>query len=282
VLVALVAASLFLLTAYFGESSNGSLHSVQRGVMGVLSPIQDGASRVLKPVRDLFGWFGDTLDAKGQRDDYKKQADDYKTQLGQAMNQIHELSQQNQLKEQADRGLDRYQPVEARVIVRSQNAFYQRLEIDKGSNDGIHTGDPVVAGGGLFGKIEALIGGGSAVVTLITDQDFAVGALAGPDNEPGSIQPAIGAPGDLLLKMVQDASRIRTGDLVITAGTVSSRADLASRYPPGIVIGRIKRIDPGSGDLDRRVHVSPTADIRHTDTVQVLTEPHADLQAAVK
>ena len=68
VLVVLVAASLILLTAYYGESSDGRLHSVQRGALGVLSPIQEGASRVFKPVRDLFGWFGDTIDAKDQRD----------------------------------------------------------------------------------------------------------------------------------------------------------------------------------------------------------------------
>ena len=279
VLVVLVAASLFLLTAYFGESSSGSLHSVQRGVMGVVSPIQDGASRVLKPFRDLFGWFGDTLDAKGQRDNYKRQAEDYRTQLGQAMVRIGELQQRSQLKDLDQRGLDQYQPVEARVIVRSPNAFYQRVEINKGTGDAIQAGDPVVAGGGLIGKVETALGS-SSVVTLITDQDFAVGALAGPSREPGNVQPAIGAPGDLLLKMVQDATKIRTGNLVYTAGTVSSRADLASRYPPGIVIGRISRIDPGSGDLDRRIHVTPVADIPHTDVVQVLTNPHADLRAA--
>jgi rod shape-determining protein MreC len=279
VLVVLVAASLFLLTAYFGESSSGSLHSVQRGVMGVLSPIQDGASRVLKPFRDLFGWFGDTLDAKGQRDAYKRQAEDYRTQLGQAMVKIGDLQQRSQLKDLDQRGLDQYQPVEARIIVRSPNAFYQRVEINKGSGDGLHAGDPVVAGGGLIGKVESAQGS-SSVVTLITDQDFAVGALAGSTREPGNIQPAIGAPGDLLLNMVQNANTLRSGDLVYTAGTVSTRADLASRYPPGIVIGKISRIDPGSGDLDRRIHVKPEADIRHTDIVQVLTNPHADLRAA--
>ena len=68
VLVVLVAASLILLTAYYGESSDGRLHAVQRGALGALSPIQEGASRVLKPFRDLFGWFGDTIDAKDQRD----------------------------------------------------------------------------------------------------------------------------------------------------------------------------------------------------------------------
>jgi rod shape-determining protein MreC len=281
VLVVLVAASLFLLTAYFGESSSGSLHAVQRGVMGVLSPIQDGASRVLKPVRDLFGWFGDTLDAKGQRDDYRRQADDYRTQLGQAMAQISQLKQQSQLKSLDDRGLDQYQPVEARVIVRSPNAFYQRIGINKGTNDGIRKGDPVIASGGLIGKVEEAVGGTSDI-TLITDQDFSVSAMAGANSIPGMIQPAIGAPGDLLFGLVQQPDQVHSNDPVYTAGTVSSRPDLTSRYPPGILIGYVTRIDPGTGDLDRRIHVKPDADITHADIVQVLTEPHADLRASTK
>ena len=66
VLALLVVLSLILLTAYFGEAPNGGLHSVQRGFLTVVSPIQDGANKALKPVRDLFGWFGDTLHAKSQ------------------------------------------------------------------------------------------------------------------------------------------------------------------------------------------------------------------------
>jgi rod shape-determining protein MreC len=69
VLAALVALSLALLTAYFGESASGGLHAVQRGVMDVLAPIQEGANRALKPFRDLFGWVGDTVDAKSERDE---------------------------------------------------------------------------------------------------------------------------------------------------------------------------------------------------------------------
>jgi rod shape-determining protein MreC len=280
VLVALVAASLFLLTAYFGESSDGRLHSVQRGAMGVLSPIQEGANRVLKPFRDLFGWFGDTLDAKGQRDAYKRELKATRTELGQTRTELGRVQQQADLKRQdTTGGLEQYAPVEARVYVRSPNAFYQRLEINKGTNDGVQRGDPVIGSGGLVGKVETAIGG-SSVVTLLTDQDFAVSALAGPTREPGSVESAIGAPGDLLLNMVQDSKGIKRGDLVITAGTVVAR--LESRYPPGIVIGTVDRIDPGSGDLDRRIHVRPEADLRHVDTVQVLTEPHADLRAATQ
>ena len=35
-------------------------------------------------------------------------------------------------------------------------------------------------------------------------------------------------------------------------------------------------------DLDRRIHVKPSADLTGTDIVQVLTEPHADLRAATR
>ena len=80
-LVVLVALSLTLLTAYFGESSTGSLHGVQRGAMEVLAPIQEGANRVVKPFRDLFGWFGSTLKAKDERDKLKKERDALRTEV---------------------------------------------------------------------------------------------------------------------------------------------------------------------------------------------------------
>ena len=43
-----------------------ALHAVQRGVLEVVSPIQEGASRALKPFRDLVGWVGDTLRRQGR------------------------------------------------------------------------------------------------------------------------------------------------------------------------------------------------------------------------
>jgi rod shape-determining protein MreC len=276
VLVVLVAASLFLLTVYFGEGSSGGLHSVQRGAMGVLSPIQDGANRVLKPFRDLFGWFGDTIDAKGQRDAYKKRSEALQQQVASLQSANTTLKQQAGIKKLDDNGMDRYGPVDASVIVRSPNAFYQRIRINKGTGDGIHKGDPVIASGGLIGKVDEAVSGTSAI-TLITDQDFSVSAMAGPNSVQGTIQPAIGAPGDLLFGLVQQPDQVHSNDPVYTAGTVSSRPDLTSRYPPGILIGYVTRIDPGTGDLDRRIHVKPTADLSNTTVVQVLTDPHADL-----
>ena len=66
VLGLLVAVSLILLTAYFGETPNSPLHTVQRGVVEVLSPVEQGASEVLAPVRSVAGWFSSTFHAKTQ------------------------------------------------------------------------------------------------------------------------------------------------------------------------------------------------------------------------
>jgi rod shape-determining protein MreC len=277
VLAALVTASLILLTAYYGEPQDGRLHSAQRGALGALSPIQEGASRVLKPFRDLFGWFGDTIDAKGQRDKARAEAASLRNQLTLATNQLRDAEQQGKInKIDAAGGMSQYGPVDARVYLHSPNSWYQSLQINKGTSDGVKEGDPVINGDGLVGKVETAWGGG-AVVTLVTDPEFATGGVTSVSQEPGSVVPAVGAPGDLLFKFVDNANKVRKGEIVYTAGTISSR--LESRYPPAIPIGIIDRIDLGDGELDKRIHIKPAADLTRVDMVQVLTEPHADLES---
>src|SRR3954469_8126901 len=280
VLVVLVAASLILLTAYYGESSDGSLHSVQRGAIATLSPIQEGASRVLKPFRDLFGWFGDTLHAKSQRDAYRKQMEAYRTRLANSQQQLNDLKQQSGLQEQdTTGGMNQYAPVDARVFARSPSSWYQRVTVNKGSDDGIKRGDPVINAAGLVGRVLTVTGGPS-VVALITDKGFAAAGITSDTREPGSVTPALGNTGDLIFDLVDDVSKVREGDLIVTAGTTEAR--LQSPFPPAIPIGTVKRIDTGEGELDRRIHITPAADVRRLDLVQVLTRPHADLQAPIR
>src|SRR3954468_18227386 len=133
VLVVLVALSLTLLTAYFGETSSGGLHSVQRGAMEVLAPIQEGANRVVKPFRDLFGWFGSTLDAKGERDRLKQERD----ALRQEVTELQvEGAENKHLRPIPDTnpagGIKAYEPVMARVFARSPSTWYSTVEINKG------------------------------------------------------------------------------------------------------------------------------------------------------
>ena len=281
VLAALVLLSLFLLTAYFGESPGGGLHSVQRGAMEVVAPIQEGANRALKPFRDLFGWFGDTLDAKAERDRLRAERDALRNELVKVTVENRELEQISGLREQNTAGgLDDYEPVQARVIARSPSSWYQTFQINKGSSDGVRVDQPVVNSAGLVGKVKE-VSDGNAVVMLLTDPEFGVSARALESGEPGSVGPAVGAPGDLRFELVPNAKEVRRGERIVTAGTSTSAkvSDLASLYPRGILIGTVKRIETGEGELDRVIHVKPVADLRSLDIVEVLTQPHADLRA---
>jgi rod shape-determining protein MreC len=281
VLALLVILSLFLLTAYFGESSSGGLHGVQRTAMEVLAPIQEGANRALKPFRDLFGWFGDTLDAKQERDKYKAANEALEQKVADLTLENDELKQLKGLEEMNSAGgLSSYEPVTARVIARSPSSWYQTFQINKGSSDGVKVDQPVVNSAGLVGKVKE-VSDGNAVVMLLTDPEFGVSARSLDSGEPGSVHPAVGAAGDLRFELVPNAKEVRRGERIITAGTSTSArvSDLESLYPRGIPIGTVKRIETGEGELDRVIHVEPAADLRSLDLVEVLTEPDADLRA---
>ena len=278
VLAALVALSLILLTAYFGESAGGGLHSVQRGAMEVLAPVQEGANRALKPARDLFGWFGDTLQARRERDRLRAERDALRRQVAELSVQNREMAQARGLQAQnTTGGLAQYEPVQARVYQRSPSTWYQTVILNKGRSDGIRVDQPVVNDAGLVGRVKA-VSDGNAQVMLLTDQDFGVSAQT-RSGQPGIIGPVQGTPGDLLLDLVPKAQAVRKGDLIITAGTTTPR--LPSPFPEGIVIGAVSRIEYGEGPLDRRIHVAPAADLRKLDLVEVLTRPQADLRAQV-
>jgi rod shape-determining protein MreC len=279
VLAALVLSSLILLTAYFGESSGGGLHAVQRGAMEVLAPIQEGANRALKPARDLFGWFGSTLDAKSERDKLRAERDRLRREVGTLTVENSQVRQRAGLAAQnGSGGMSRYEPVEARVYQRSPSTWDQTVLINKGSSDGLKVDQPVLNEAGLVGRIEA-VSDGNAQVMLLTDPDFGVSAKVAKTQEPGTIGPVQGTPGDLLLDNLAKPQDVRKGELIITAGTTTQR--LRSPFPAGIVIGEVSRLEIGEGPLDRRIHVAPAADLRRLDLVEVLTNPQANLTAQV-
>ena len=170
--------------------------------------------------------------------------------------------------------MNQYGPVDARVYRALAEQLVPGLTINKGTSDGVHRGDPVINGAGLVGKVETATGG-SAVVTLITDPEFATGGIAAPRASRAASFPPSARPATCCSSS-STTPRVRKGEIVYTAGTISSR--LESRYPPAIPIGTIERIDLGDGELDRRIHIKPAADLRGVDKVQVLTEPHADLE----
>lgn len=275
-----VALSIGMLTVYFGESGGGALHTMQRGAQAAFAPLETGASRALKPFRDLFGWFGDTLDAKRENAELRDEVERLRRQVGVAETARHDARELRELIGLADaegypQGTD---PVGARVIARSPTVWYSTLKIDKGSGDGVRRGQPVVAAGGLVGKI-GVVTRGTAEVMLITDATSAVGAQVMPNGATGIVHPVVGDPDDLLLDYIDKGRRVTEGTTVVTSGFQSRAGD--SLFPRGIAIGRVTEVDPEESEQYQRVHIEPLADIRGIDYVQVLTERGVSTQAGV-
>jgi rod shape-determining protein MreC len=273
VLLLLVVLSLILLTAYFGEAPNGRLHSVQRGFLTVVSPIQDGANKALKPVRDLFGWFGETADAKSQRDQLRKQVNSLRRQV--AALQAEERSHKEAgglARLDSSLSISDYHPVTATVVGKSPNLWYATVDIDKGTGAGVRVNDPVINGEGLIGKVSAVASDG-AVVSLITDSTVGVSARVGSSSATGIIQPKVGNPNDLLLQYLPASAQPSVGEEVVTSGTVDPPDD--SLYPPGIPIGAVTKV--GEESAYKSVDVQPYANLHNLDVVQVLTSVQGGL-----
>ncbi len=273
-LALLVVVSLILLTAYFGESPNSPLHSVQRGIVEVLSPIQEGASKALKPVRDIAGWFSDTFHAKSRADQLEKQNRKLTAELARAQGALIQNDQlRNEVHLDDSLGINAFKPVAAQVISRDPTLWYATVEIDKGTDDGVSMNDPVVGDGALIGKISN-VDPTVSIVTLITDHDSAVTAQVQDQyGDTGVLVPAIGNPNQLLLQYLPRHAPISVGQQVVTAGFKSGGLD--SLFPAGIPIGQVSNADQDTLINSGQIQVRPAADMRHVDVVQVLTAPHA-------
>jgi rod shape-determining protein MreC len=282
VLAIFIGLSVVMLTAYFGESAGGAFHTLQRGAQEAFAPLETGTDRALKPFRDLFGWFGDTIDAKDENERLEGEVEALRKRLAESETATRDASQLRGLVkltrgESFPQGTE---PVAARVIAHSPTVWYSTIKIDKGSSDGVKEDQPVIAAGGLAGKVTRVTGGTSEV-TLITDASSAVSAQVMPNGANGVVKPELGKPEDLLLDFIQKGRRVTKGTTVVTSGFSSSKVE--SRFPRGIPIGRVSRVDLDEVELYQRVHVEPFADLRRIDVVQVLTSKGrpADEQAGV-
>lgn len=266
VLALLIVGSFVLLTATYGQGSNG----VQRSVSTIFSPLQDAADRALKPARDLVNWFDETFDAKG---DNAQLHDELQVARKQAVGAKTALAENAQLRKLV--GLDKsgaipsgYDPVTGRVIARSPTVWFADVTIDVGSGDGVEVDDPVVNGDGLVGRVAAVTGG-SARVTLIADHSSAVSAKIVPSGIQGVMKPSVGDPEDLILDFLDSEKRVGKGQSVVTSGWRG--IGIESDYPPNLPIGEVVEASLLQQEAQQQVHVRPYADLRDLDLVQVLT-----------
>jgi rod shape-determining protein MreC len=253
-----------LLTAYFRESKSGVAHSVQSGVMTIVSPLQSGTATATKPFRDAWNWVGDLFSAKSQNKALKKEVQQLRGGLAQALTTQDENDQMRSLldyrkSEVYPKGA---QMITARVIGRDPSAWYSTAVINAGSNDGVAVDDPVVNGQGLVGRVTSVTANASQVM-LVTDQESFVDAMV----EPGGAQGIVGGSvtGDVTLDYVDKSEKVKVGQFVVTSGRNGSI------FVKGIPIGQIASVGSQEVELYQSIAVKPFVDFRKLDIVAVIT-----------
>jgi rod shape-determining protein MreC len=271
VLLLLVVASLTLLSLYFREGTGGPIHQVQRTVAAVLGPFEEVTDRALKPARDSVNWFGETFEARGDREKLQDEVADLRDQLAQAQTDAGQRAELTKLAELTGGGLvpPGFEAVTARVVGRSPTVWYSTVTIDKGTSAGIRVDDAVIAPDGLAGRVSATTRG-TAQVTLITDPNSSVTGRVQPGGATGVVEPNVGDPIDLQLNFIQRGEQISENQSVVTAGFASSTLD--SLFPPGIPIGRVTESSLEEQQAYQRVHLRAYADLRDMEFVQALVE----------
>jgi rod shape-determining protein MreC len=264
VVAVLLLLSVALLTAYFRESDSGVAHSVQSGVISVVSPLQSGTATATKPFRDAWNWVGDLFSAKSQNKALKKEVQQLRAGLAQ---ELTTQSENDELRAMLQFQKDHVFPkgvtlVTARVVARSTSAWYSTATINAGSSVGVKVYDAVVNGQGLVGRVTKVTAN-AAQVMLVTDQQSFVDAMVEPGAAQGIVSGSV--TGDVTLEYVDKNEKVEVGQDVVTSGRNGSI------FVKGILIGTVESVGSQEVELYQSIAVKPSVDFRKLDIVSVIT-----------
>jgi rod shape-determining protein MreC len=174
---------------------------------------------------------------------------------------IQELETQNRsLKSLLDLpSLPQRQQIAAPVVSRSADNWWQQLTLGKGSSAGIQVDAVVVAPGGLVGRVMSVTPSTSRVL-LVSDPNSQIGITVSRSRQTGILQGYAERSG--VLKFFDKTPNVKLNDTIVTS-------TLSSRFPPGIVIGRVTQLHLEEHPTPRAV-VEFTVPIENVEWVNVL------------
>ncbi len=149
----------------------------------------------------------------------------------------------------------------ASVIGRDPSPFLHYVIINRGSNDGIERGMPVVTNEGLAGRIDAVIAD-AARVQLITDSTSSVNVHLKNANTDAMLVGSV--TGDVSLDLISQDANVESGDLILTSG-------LGGGFPPDLIVGQVVNVRKLPAELFQQSTVQPAVDFTRLQIVLVIT-----------
>jgi rod shape-determining protein MreC len=258
-LVLLILTSVTILTLDFRGS--GAVNTLREGASAVFSPVRSGAQRAFGPMGDTWNGVWHYDDVRKENDRLRAEIDTLRGQQAQqqdAQKQLQMISDLDKISQWTALG-----GVDARVVAGPLTNFEHTLELDRGSNDGIAVGMPVVTGAGLVGRITEAQKTHS-VVTLLTDPDVVVGIRLFTSQETGLMHGTGDGQPLIIDEGIGPKVQVPPNDLVTTSG------DDRATYPPNVPIGNVTTTTMSGDQLRQIVTVDPLADLSNLTFVKVL------------
>lgn len=164
--------------------------------------------------------------------------------------------------------------VPSRVLDRESRTWYNTLEIDKGTSDGISRDMPVIipigTDAGLVGKI-VVAGAEKSVVLLLTDEKCQVAASVIGSTQQGIVvgeqgtvigqRGAINVMPFLQLRYLSKEAKLQAGDTVYSSG-------VGGVFPPSLLLGTVEELVPGPIDVSAKVR--PAVDFSVLENVFIV------------
>lgn len=257
-LVVLVVLSLVMVTVYFREGNTGPLHTMRGITIEVTAPVARLGTALTTPFRSAASW----LEGLGASRERVAALEQQNEELRARLAELEEARQENErLRELVDfaEGQELAR-LGANVIRRPVSIWEGVIVLDRGSNDGIQPGMPVIAAQGLVGQV-AEVSPNACTVRLITDQQSGVAALVQSTRVTGVVRGSVS--GELTLDFIDRALVPVAGDVVLTSG-------LGGVYPAGIVVGDVTAVNEKRGDLYPDVTIESRVRVDRIEEVLIL------------
>jgi rod shape-determining protein MreC len=236
-----------------------ALGGLRQGIGNVLYPVQ----RVLLMPRDAITLAGSYITEVTSLRQENAELKRIEALNAKALLQIEQLANENKRLRDLAGARERasVRSVLTEVLYETRDPFTRKLVLDKGVQQQVFVGQPVIDAKGLIGQVTRVFQF-SSEMTLVTDRNMTVPVVL---QRTGMRSVAFGgaAPGRMELRYLASSADLKEGDLLTTSG-------LDALYPPGLPVGRIERIERGGENDFVKVLIAPTAEIQNNHLLVIL------------
>lgn len=226
------------------------LDSVRNGLSVLLFPIQAAAQAPLDLYDQVSGFFVNHADLQRDNSLLRRRSLDYAA----AVLRYRDLEQENNRLRTL---LGAHQRIVlhtrlAEIISVPRDPYSRKIIVDRGSQDDVRAGQPVMDEVGLLGQVTRAYPYTSEI-TLITDVDQLVPVQV-QRNGLRAIAFGSGEEGVIEVRYLPQSADIRVGDVLTTSG-------IDGVYPAGVPVAKVVRIDRSANHAFLRVECTPSAAI---------------------